>query len=188
MSRFPTSSRAASPGRLFLALFAPVLLAAIAAVPSPSAGTGHEEEDLRLDPNASFSAIDRLVGRDPNWMVIGRDFHPARANWSLVLWCDSPSRAGRIDRDELLVLEHQRASRSIVATIRICEAAPSAPFETDADFDSAFVRGLRGNLSFRSTVVGRTEQLELLALVDQMLSERVREVEEPDVSLTSSHF
>ena len=105
-----------------------------------------------------------------------------------MLWFDSPSRSGRIDRDELLVLEHQRASRCVVATYRMSGAPPAAPFEFDADFGSSFVRALRGDLSYRSSVVGRTDQLELLALVDQMLSAMVREIEEPDVSLTSSHF
>ena len=180
-----TSSRAASSSRLLMMLFAPTLLAAISAVPGSSAET---DRDHRLNPAATFEAVDRLVRRDPDWMVIGRGYHPSRSNWSLVLWFDNPCRSGRIDRDELLVLEHQRASRCLVATVRMPGAPPATPFESDADFGAAFVRELRGDLSYRSSVVGRTDQLELLALVDQMLSAMVREIEEPDVSLTSSHF
>jgi hypothetical protein len=60
--------------------------------------------------------------------------------------------------------------------------------ELGADTGQHFTRTLRGNLSFRSVVVGRTDQLEIIALVNQMLTEQVREVEQPEVSLTSSHF
>ena len=181
-------SLAVSLGRIFLVLIAPMMLAALSTIPNSAAPSNPRDSGSCMDSNFGFCAIERLVDRDPNWVVIGRSYHPRNPDWSLVLWCDSSRQSGTIEQDELLVLEHQRVSRSIMATRRLPGAGPAAPLRTDADTGAGFARRLRGDLAFRSVVVGRTDQLEILALVNQMLETMVREVEEPEVSLTSAHF
>lgn len=175
-------------GRVLLVLLAPLLIAAIAAGPISASGLDGVRSSKYMDSNQSFCVIERLAQRNPQWTVLGRNYHPKNPSWSLVLWCDGPRSPGEIDPDEILVLEHHSVSRSILATMRLRGAPPSAPMELGADTGQHFTRTLRGNLSFRSVVVGRTDQLEIIALVNQMLTEQVREVEQPEVSLTSSHF
>ena len=183
-----TKSLFFSSGRVLLVLIAPAMLAALSAVPHSSSVNEPTRSAKCMNSIQSFCMIERLVHRSPQWTVIGRSYHPDNPNWALVLWCDSSRRSGQIDQDELLVLEHQSVSRSIVATMRLRSAPPSAPLDHGADTGSGFIRALRGNLSFRSVVVGRTNELNIIALVNQTLSRKVREVEQPNVSLTSPLF
>ncbi|OUU92947.1 MAG: hypothetical protein CBC35_06475 [Planctomycetes bacterium TMED75] len=133
-----------------------------------------------------FEPIERAVQRDSRWVVLDRSFHPAKSNWSLVLWHDSHLHPDQVDPDEVLVLEYLAVSEALVATMRVSDAPPAAPLDTAVRGGDAFTRGLRGDLTFRSQLIGRANRLELFVLVDQLLDHRVREIHQPAVSLTSA--
>ena len=171
--------------RIILVLLAPLMLAGIGLIPQKILGLDGPD-DPRFESHHSFRSIERMIHRNPDWMVLGRDFHPSRSNWALVIWHDGPLHPGLVDPDELLVLEHLDVSEAIVATMRVHSALPTAPIASSVDHDRIFTRELRGNLSFRSSLIGRRHEVGIFTLVDQVLARRVREIQQPAVSLTSA--
>ena len=171
--------------RIVLILLAPLMLAGIGLIPQKILGI-NGLGDPRFESHHSFRSIERMIHGNPDWIVLGRDFHPSRSNWALVIWHDGPLHPGLVDPDELLVLEHLDVSEAIVATMRVGSALPTSPIAPTVDHDRIFTRELRGNLAFRSSLIGRRHEVEIISLVDQVLARRVREIQQPAVSLTSA--
>ena len=175
-------------GRLLLLVVAPLMISALSVTPDSTIRDSRLNSNCLVKSNACFRSIERLVERDPNWLVIGRDFHPMNPDWALILRCDSVRFRNQIGRCGILVIEHQRSSKSVLATMRLSDALPVDPVELDEAIGGRLVKRLRGDLSFRSFVVGSTDRLDLPALVRSVLDMTVREFEEPDVSLTLPHL
>jgi hypothetical protein len=168
-----------------LILVSPIAFAGMTWIPT-SLIDRIRNDDPQIVSQHCFHAIDRAVRRDAKWMVVGRSFHPGRSNWSLVLWYDSQLHPNQVDPDEVLVLEYLAVSEALVATMRVKGAPPASPLHSEVGGGHAFTRALRGDLTFRSRLIGRADRLELFALVDQLLGHRVREIHQPTVSLTSA--
>ena len=188
MSPSPQSRLWFASSRATLVLMAFLMVAAISTVPRAASSIEKQAFNEATDSNSRYRSIERIACQNVDWVVIGRSYRPQDPNWSLVLWYDGSRRPGVVDPDELLILEHQNASQAILATMRRRNAPPCAPIDPEASTEGAYSRSLRGDQSFRSIVLGRAHQLEILALVDRLLSQQVREVEEPHVSLTSPLF
>jgi hypothetical protein len=177
--------RAARVLVLLLILLSPVALAGVAWIPN-SLMDRVRHGDSCIVSQQCFQSIERSIRRDPQWTVLGRSFHPSQSNWSLVMWHDSHLHPDQVDPDELLVLEYLAVSQALVATMRVSDAPPASSFAPKVSEGRAFIRGLRGDLTFRSRFIGRADQVELFDLVDQLLNRRVREIHQPRVSLTSA--
>ena len=118
--------------RIILVLLAPLMLSGIGLIPQKILGI-NESDHPRFESHHSFRSIERMIHRNPDWLVLGRDFHPSRSNWALVIWHDGPLHPGLVDPDELLVLEHLDVSEAIVATMRVASAPPTSPVASTVD-------------------------------------------------------
>lgn len=129
--------------------------------------------------------VTTVLGDASDWYIIARDEDPEKHSWQLVAWYDSPTRAGDVDPTELLVLEKPVNSDVLIATTRSPSAGPCEPLDMERIGESEFLYELRRDLGYRSVVLGVAEYEQGVGVIATLIESRVRELEEPRVSLTS---
>jgi hypothetical protein len=126
-----------------------------------------------------------MIQQAPGWYVIARFEDPVRCNWTIITWYDCPTRPNQVDPNELLVLEKPANANALLATTRIPSAGPCDPVQLEALFRSRFLLEIRRGFAYKSRVIGKAEVDEGVPVVAALMKDRVRELEEPMVSLTS---
>ena len=179
--------RKSVPGSLGLALGAVSVAAAIAFTPISMSGDPLLESDTSIS-RSSFRTVERVAMRDHRWVVLAREFSPTESDWSLVLWLDTMQGASSPQPMEILVLDHQAATGSTVATVVVRDTSLVNQDTTNPFTGFSGAASLRGNLHFRSTYVCASDDRDLESLVSEFLVHRIQELEQPDLSLTAHHF
>lgn len=174
------SSRRISTRILLPFLAVPITAGAFAPPPEFDLERARVERSIVLHP------ISRSIERSDQWHVVARYERPREREWALVAWHDGPIRPGQIDPSEIMVLEQNSISDALIATTFYEESGPCDPLETTCVADEGFLNALRHDIRYCSRAVGSAEDPRAVSVVRAMLNRRVRELDEPRVSLTST--
>lgn len=129
--------------------------------------------------------VSDMIEQAPGWYVIARFEDPVRGNWTIVTWYDCPVRPNQVDPNEILVLEKPANADVLLATTRNPAAGPCDPLQLEVLITTRFLREIRKGFAYMSHVIGKAEVDEGVEVITALMEDRVRELEEPMVSLTS---
>ena len=175
----PVSRRANLFRLLLVSLSIP--LAAATFAPRPAVQT------LSASPKRSelLHSVSRMFEDAPGWTLVTRYENPTSETWTIIAWYDCPVRPTQFDPDELLILEKPANTNVLIATTRNEASGPCDPLRLEHLLDPLFLHELRREFSYRSVVLGRADLDGGIPIVTALIEDRVRELEEPPVALTS---
>ncbi|MDG2030701.1 MAG: hypothetical protein P8J45_06835 [Phycisphaerales bacterium] len=163
-----------------LLLMIPVAAAAFA----PPADEFSQPDMVRR--STTLHPISRMVEASSDWQIVARTEDPMRHDWALIVWHDGPRRPGMIDPCELVVFTQTVNADALVAT-SLCEhVGPCDPMMHESVADPSFIRFTRRDIRYCARVVSSAEDSDSVELTSSLLDERVRELDNPGLLLTST--
>ncbi len=133
---------------------------------------------------ALLQGVQKTIESNDGWTVLARREHPNRGEWSVVATCDR-SLGSQVVPTSIIVFESVSGAEALTVSHRIDEASPLESLELLDVGDSAFVHRLRGDLDYRIHAFQTPSPRDAIRVVRMILAERVRELEQPDILLTS---
>lgn len=140
-----------------------------------------------LLPNrcALLQGVQKTIDSNDGWTVLARREHPDRGEWSVVATCDR-SLDSQFVPASIIVFESVFGSDALTISHRIGSESRLESLELLEVGDLAFVHRLRGDLDYQIHAFQTRSPRDVIRVVRMILAERVRELEQPDLLLTSS--
>ena len=132
-----------------------------------------------------LNGVHKVIESDTTWSILARREHPVNGGWSLVVACDVPDEHPEIASESIIVFESVLGTDALTVSYPMHEANSRESLLLEDIGSSGFVRRLRGDLDYRIHGFPTVSPRDAISLVRIILAERVRELEQPDLLLTS---
>ena len=133
---------------------------------------------------ALLQGVQKAIDSNDGWRVLARREHPGRREWSVVATCDRAIDS-QVVSSSIIVFESVSGTDALTISHRIDEASPLEPLKLLKVGESGFVHRLRGDLDYRIHAFSTPSPRDAIRVVRMILADRVRELEQPDLLLTS---
>jgi hypothetical protein len=132
-----------------------------------------------------LNGIHKVIESNTSWTILARREHPVNGGWSLIVACGVPVDRPEIATESLIVFESVLGTDALTVSYPMHEGNSRESLVLEDIGSSGFVRRLRGDLDYRIHGFPTASPRDAISLVRIILAERVRELEQPDLLLTS---
>jgi hypothetical protein len=141
-----------------------------------------------LLPNrcALLQGVQKTIESDDDWTILVRREHPLDDEWSVVA-THGVSDDARVSASSILVFESVSGTDGLTVSHSLNDESSLESLEVHAAGSAGFVRRLRGDLGYRIHAFETASPRDAIRVVRMILAERVRELEQPNILLTSGH-
>ena len=131
-----------------------------------------------------LQAVQKTLQSNDEWIILSRREHPEDQEWSVVA-AYGGSGDLEITPAHIIVLESIPGARGLTVSHGMDGVPGTRPIDPRSIGSSRFVHQLRGDLEYRIEAFQARSPRDVIRVVRMFLDERVRELEQPDILLTS---
>jgi len=132
-----------------------------------------------------LGGVQATIESDDSWSVVSRCEHPREGGWSLVASHGDASDSDRIPASSIMIFESIPGTSGFTVSHRSSGQAHQKSLGVSDLGSSSFVRRLRGDLGYEISACPAESSREAIRVVQMILADRVRELRQPDLLLTS---
>jgi hypothetical protein len=132
-----------------------------------------------------LNGVHKAIQSNESWTVLARREHPVNGGWSLIVAFAVPIDSSEISSESMIVFESVPATNAMTVSYPMWDGMSRHSVSLDDIGASGFVKRLRGDLDYRIHGFPTDSPRDAIGLVRIILAERVRELEQPDLLLTS---
>lgn len=135
---------------------------------------------------ALLQGVQKTIELNDDWTILVRREHPLDDEWSVVATHGGPDDA-RVPASSILIFESVSGADGLTVSRSMNDESSLKSLELHAAGSAGFVRRLRGDLGYRIDAFETASPRDAIRVVRMILAERVRELEQPNILLTSGH-
>ena len=133
---------------------------------------------------ALLQGVQKTIESNDDWTILVRREHPLDEEWSVVATLGG-SDDDRVAASSIMIFESVSGADGLTVSHSMDEDASRACLEVDAACSAGFVHRLRGDLEYRIQAFETPSPRDAIRVVQMVLTDRVRELEQPNILLTS---
>lgn len=132
-----------------------------------------------------LNGVQKTIDSNEDWDIVARREHPEHGGWSVVVAHGGPLDSDEVVPTSLLIFESVPGTNGLTVSHCLNGRISRKSLRLQDIGGSNFVRRLRGDLEYEIEAFPVASSRGAIRVVRMVLADRVRELEQPDVLLTS---